>query len=115
MRSLLRWLLVALMGGVIVLACDETPDNSGPPGGDGDSDSDSDSDSDAGSDSPTWRFSLEEVQESQRHGFADLPALLAFLRQITQAANESDEFHVPSFVEHDKESNDVKKSNGRNI
>ena len=27
-----------------------------------------------------WRFSLEDIQTRQRHGFADLDALVAFLR-----------------------------------
>jgi hypothetical protein len=36
-----------------------------------------------------WRFSLEGVQDNQRHGFADLQALLAFLQQITQPGNGS--------------------------
>jgi hypothetical protein len=27
-----------------------------------------------------WRFSLEEVETGKRHGFADLEALVAFLR-----------------------------------
>lgn len=31
----------------------------------------------------TWRFSLEGVRDHQRHGFADLESLLAFLRRIT--------------------------------
>ena len=52
--------------------------------------------SDASSDSPTWRFSLEGVQDSQRHGFADLPTLLAFLQQITQPERKSKESNVPS-------------------
>ena len=34
---------------------------------------------------PAWRFSLEGVQDRQRHGFADLEALLAFLKRVTQA------------------------------
>ncbi|MCA9921690.1 MAG: hypothetical protein KC421_04930, partial [Anaerolineales bacterium] len=33
---------------------------------------------DAHNDISTWRFSLEGVQDSKRHGFADLHALLAF-------------------------------------
>lgn len=37
----------------------------------------------ANSDSPVWRFSLEGVRDNQRHGFADLQSLLAFLQQMT--------------------------------
>ncbi|MCA9983041.1 MAG: hypothetical protein KDE59_02060 [Anaerolineales bacterium] len=33
---------------------------------------------------PAWRFSLEGVQDRQRHGFADLEALLAYLARVTQ-------------------------------
>ena len=52
---------------------------------------------DAGNDSSTWRFSREGVQDNQRYGFADLPALLAFLQQITQPLRERNEPDVPSW------------------
>ena len=39
--------------------------------------------SEANGTAPVWRFSLEGVQDRQRHGFADLAALLAFLERIT--------------------------------
>lgn len=45
---------------------------------------------DASKDYRTWRFSLEGVQNNQRHGFADLQALLAFLQQIIQPKNDSE-------------------------
>ena len=45
---------------------------------------------DTDSGSPIWRFSLEGVQDSHRHGFADLQALLTFLHQITQVDTDSD-------------------------
>lgn len=32
-----------------------------------------------------WRASLDEVQSGQRHGFPDLEALIAFLRERTGA------------------------------
>ena len=32
----------------------------------------------------TWRFSLEDAQQGQRRGFADLPALLTYLQEVTQ-------------------------------
>ena len=50
---------------------------------------------DAGSDTRIWRFSLEGVHESQRHGFADLQALLAFLQQITEPQGEQHEPDAP--------------------
>ncbi|MBV7333178.1 hypothetical protein KFU94_34090 [Chloroflexi bacterium TSY] len=33
---------------------------------------------------PIWRFCLEDVHGDQRHGFASLDALVAFLEQRTQ-------------------------------
>ena len=38
---------------------------------------------DADNDTPNWRFSLEGVRDHQRHGFANLEALQAFLQQKT--------------------------------
>jgi len=35
-------------------------------------------------DPTTWRFSLEDVRNSTRHGFASLEALVSFLNQETQ-------------------------------
>ncbi len=51
--------------------------------------------SDADSNTHTWRFSLEGVQKSQRHGFADLQTLLAFLQQITQSTAKQHEPNEP--------------------
>ncbi len=45
---------------------------------------------DANHDAPIWRFSLEGVRDNQRHGFADLQALLTFLQHITQTELDSD-------------------------
>lgn len=45
----------------------------------------------ANGDPSTWRFCLEGVQDSQRHGFASLESLLAFLQQITRSDQEIDE------------------------
>ena len=42
----------------------------------------------------TWRFSLEGVQDHQRHGFANLESLLAFLRQITATNGDSSDRNV---------------------
>lgn len=40
-------------------------------------------------DPATWRFSLEDVQSSTRHGFATLEALVSFLNQETGVARDS--------------------------
>jgi hypothetical protein len=38
-----------------------------------------------------WRFSLEDIQTRERHGFADIDALMAFLKtQIMQAETRPD-------------------------
>ena len=34
--------------------------------------------------SAAWRFSLEEPQSGQRHGFADLASLMAWLQTMTE-------------------------------
>jgi hypothetical protein len=34
-----------------------------------------------------WRFQLEDAHTQQRHGFADLAALLAYLRALTDGAD----------------------------
>ena len=44
----------------------------------------------------TWRFSLEGVQDHQRHGFADLQSLLAFLQRITETTRDSSSRNVSS-------------------
>ena len=44
----------------------------------------------------TWRFSLEGVHDHQRHGFADLESLLAFLQQLTETNRDSAVRHVSS-------------------
>ena len=36
----------------------------------------------------TWRFLLEDVQSSTRHGFACLEALVSFLHQETRASSD---------------------------
>jgi len=38
-----------------------------------------------------WRASLESSRTGERHGFADLDALFAFLRQQTEMASDSSE------------------------
>jgi len=40
-------------------------------------------------DAATWRFLLEDVQSSTRHGFASLEALVSFLHRETQANPDS--------------------------
>jgi hypothetical protein len=38
-----------------------------------------------------WRFSLEDIQTRERHGFADLEALMAFLKtQMVHAETRPD-------------------------
>ena len=37
---------------------------------------------------PVWRASLENTRTGERHGFADLASLLAFLSQVTQLPPE---------------------------
>ena len=37
-----------------------------------------------GSTPAAWRFSLEDPQSGQRHGFADLPTLTAWLEAATE-------------------------------
>ncbi len=39
-----------------------------------------------GGGAPAWRFSLEDTRSGERHGFADLEALMSFLRGRMQAA-----------------------------
>jgi hypothetical protein len=43
-----------------------------------------------------WRFSLEDVHTRERHGFADLDALLAFLKtQMTNGEITTDDRPSP--------------------
>ena len=37
---------------------------------------------------PTWRASLESAQTGERHSFADLESLFAFLKQQTRGNSE---------------------------
>jgi len=37
----------------------------------------------AADDEPAWRIVLENVQTSEKHGFASLEELLVYLRQVT--------------------------------
>jgi len=37
---------------------------------------------------PLWRFSLEEPHTGERHGFADLAQLVAFLQGFTEGGQD---------------------------
>ena len=39
---------------------------------------------------PTWRFSLEEPHTGERHGFAELAQLIAFLQGFVESSTEDD-------------------------
>jgi hypothetical protein len=43
-----------------------------------------------GSDTPAWRFSLEDPHTGQRRGFADWAQLVEFLKEVMEPAKPND-------------------------